>query len=1193
MFFAGLQLPSNGQILPEIRESVRIGRSTIDSLSRLSDAAPAVQRDIIVEFAEEPMFLARISPTGMRKAVSPESYLSRLSQFSADIDALAKSSGVFPSSRVTVRRQFYRVFFGASVNAPSWMLPLIQRLSYVRSIHDDREVHVSLEPGIELIGAPAVWAIYSTQGDGVRVGIIDTGIDYLHPALGGGFGPGFKVAGGYDVVNNDADPMDDNGHGTHVAGIVAANTDSVKGVAPTATLYAFKALNAAGTGMDSDVLEAIERAVDPDQNGDDTDKLDIVNMSLGTNGGSPTDPTSIAVDNATRLGIVFCVAAGNSGARTPVLGKEGNYFYDGSATIGSPGAAELAITVGASVLEDTVANFSSKGPNRASFSIKPDVVAPGVNINSTFPGSAYKVLSGTSMATPMVTGVAALIKSVHPSWGPASIKSAIVNKAKDLGRSIFGQGGGRVQAVKAVSASTLIVPSTLSYGLDDPAVSTWSSSETLFVKNKNASAQTYGTATSGIAAGISLAVSPSSFLVPPDDSAMVVVTLSVNNTQVPIVNEDILRFSGAVVFNGTADTARVPWAFVRTNRLVITTSEPNAFFIGYSNASFIASNAGAIVFTNPARAEVYAPVKGTYEFFSVFRNPAGASKIVINEGVSINSDAAALFLDAAQAVNPLVFHGVDHHGLSLSGYPLPQRSLISTLPNFGDFVTTLRGGSDTLFVSNTSNSHSFKPVEFQVDLAQSKTFHTIQFDRFTGMSGPRTAVNSPSNFIQQHFRVKVAPGTLFAVNATQIWSYTFSNGTGGFGGIGSMVDTVAVAGGEYAFTGYFGTSTLPNEDLAALFYTSYSNASTLPLDYEMPFIMPYRDSIVASPRELVSPAVPRFESGATMTFGGSPSYLYALWYNNSFGTNTLHFRTVFRGMLRETRDIDNTYGTYTLFDKNGAELFTKSLNEPRSPRELTAEMYKVVIHSTGYWLRNARGSLTLASEFNLGAGFSAIPPSVTSFVLFDSSLHSTDSFVKGGRGKLQFAVNTFAPATRIPIFDSTKAWYRKHGTAAWQPLPLTKVAEIADAEGLIVEGDLAAATAEDSVAIDLRIASKDSSGFSVDQIVAPAFAVGNWDTVLTDVRPGEEAPVRFVLNQNYPNPFNPATTISYELSSFARVSLKVYDVLGRELATLVNETKARGRYSVRWNASAVASGVYYYRLQAGSATSVRKMLLIR
>ena len=1150
--------------------------------------------NIIVEFKDEPMFLARLESSGLRKAVSPGLYLSRFSEFAADANAILSSFRSTLTDHVEIRHQYYKAFFGVSMTAPTWMLPMIHHLAYVKALHFDRKVHATIDPAIELIGAPAVWPAFGTQGEGIRVGIIDSGIDYLHPALGGGFGPGFKVAGGFDIVNDDSDPMDDNGHGTHVAGIVAANADTVKGVAPRATLYAYKALDATGTGTDSDIIEAIERTVDPDQNDDDTDRLDVVNMSLGSEEGSPTDPTSIAVNNATQLGVVFCVAAGNSGGRTPVEGEENNYFFDGSQTISSPGTAELAITVGASVLQDTLAFFSSRGPNRMSFSIKPEVLAPGVDINSTYLGSGFRVLSGTSMATPMVAGVAVLIRSIHPSWTPAMVKSAIVNKAKDIGRSAYLQGGGRVQALNAVSAKTLLTPSTLSYGLDDPAATTWTSPKTLYVFNKHTATQSYAVVTTGTLPGISLDVSPSFFSIPANDSLMVTVTLSVNNSLVLIEDENILRFTGRVAFNGSIDTAGVPWAFVRTNRLVVTTSEPNAFFLGYSDASFIVSTATSVSWTSPTRAEVYAPQRGTYEFFTLFRNPVGTSKIVINEGISINNNAVDLFLDGAQAVNPLIYHGVDHQGNPLAAYRAPQRALVSSLPNLGDFITTFQGGSDTLLLSNVSTSHAFTPVEFQVDLVNTKTFHTVRFDKFTGMNGARVAANSPANFIQEHFKVKVPPGTPSAAHMTQIWSYADVGGSGFFSGIGFDVDTVAIAGDEFTFTGYFGKSSDPLQDIAAKFNTSYANVAALSLDYESPFIMPYRDSIVATPRELVTPAVPRFESGATMTFGGAPAHLLMVWLNHIIGTNTLHFRTLFRGMLREERDNDLTVGTYTVFDGNGQQVLTGSLNDPRSPLELPAGSYRTVFTSSNYWLRNARGTVTLSSEFTLVPGVPVIPPSVTSFMVLDTNRHPADTFAKGERASLQFSVNVIGSANNeLPLVDSTKAWYRRHGTSPWVPLALREVAEVAGNEGIIMQGDLGAATAQDSVAIDLRVASKTVHGYTVDQMTSPAFAVGNWDTILTDTTPSQGIPNQFALEQNYPNPFNPATTIRYQLPAFGPVVLKVYDVLGREVATLVNEEKAAGKYSVTWNASSMSSGVYFYRLQTASFTKTKKLMLLR
>ncbi len=1178
---------------PSSGDSTRRALMSMDSARRAEEQRLGALQKVIVEFNDEPMFLARREPHPPFKARSSDSYLARFSQFGADAAAITRTFRSATSDRVGIRHRYYKAFFGVSATVPGRILPALRRLAYVRGVYPDGEVHATIEPAIELIGAPAVWGTLGTQGDSVRVGIIDSGIDYLHPALGGGFGPGFKVAGGYDFVNNDKDPADDNGHGTHVAGIIAADADTVKGVAPHSILYAYKALNAAGSGAVSDIIASIERTVDPDQNGDDSDRLDIVNMSIGGPGG-PDDPGSVAVDNAVRLGVTFCIAAGNTGHKIPVQGKENNYFYDGSETINSPGTAELAITVGASDLSDNLAFFSSRGPNTTSFSIKPDVLAPGVDINSTYPPAGFKVLSGTSMATPMVAGVAALIKGVHRSWTPAMIKSAIVNKARNIGLNAYLQGGGRVRAIQSVSAKTLVTPSALSYGLDDPAAAPWSLPETLRVYNTHSSSQSYAIDVGGIASGISLNVSPSSFSIPAQDSAMVIATLTVDNAFVAIADEDILRFTGRVILSGTADTAVVPWAFVRTSRLVITTSEPDPFFIGYTNTFGFISNMQRVNRTSPTRAVVYAPVKGAYEFFTVFRSPDVPPRIVINEGVPVVTDASEVFLDAAQAVNPLIFQGVDQDGASLATYRAPQHAVITSLPNFGDWNTTFSGASDTVLISGASASHSFKPVELQIDLMKTMTFHVVQFERFTGMTGARLAVNSPADFIQEHFKVKVPPGTMSAAQFTTIWSYTDFGGMGGFSGIGADLDTLSVNGDEYAFTGYFGKSPSLTEDVALKFYSSYSNVPALSLDYESPFIMPYGDSVVVTARELVDPAVPRFKSGGTLTFGGAPAHLLMVWNNNIIGTNTLFFRPIFEGMLREIRYRDIVAGTYSVFDKNGTELFTKPLAEPSPPLELTADTYKVVATSSNYWLRSIRGTQTLSSEFNLGAGLAANPQSITSFMLLDSNNQTTDTFVKNEPGTLRFSVNVLSDTNHVPLADSTKSWYRKHGTEPWIPLALTEIAKVAEREGRILQADIRAATGEDSVAIDLRVASKGINGFTVEQIVAPAFAVGKWDTLVTDVKtPSPQLPLRFALEQNYPNPFNPSTVINYEIPSRGRAVMKVYDVLGREMVTLVDQEQEAGSHTVSWNASSMPSGVYFYRLQMRSNIAAKKLLLLR
>lgn len=205
----------------------------------------------------------------------------------------------------------------------------------VARVTEDAPVRILGEANIPATGAPQVWDRTDAggtpvTGTGRTVAIIDTGIDYTLPDLGAGFGPGHRVVDGYDFVNDDADPMDDHMHGTHVAGVIGAGGDNLTGMAPDVTLTAWKAMDANGGGTTEDLLLALEAAIDP--LGDAP--ADVVNMSLGTPGDG-TDPLGRASTAAVRQGVVVVAAAGNSGP------------YD--QTVSSPAAAEGVIAVGAQV----------------------------------------------------------------------------------------------------------------------------------------------------------------------------------------------------------------------------------------------------------------------------------------------------------------------------------------------------------------------------------------------------------------------------------------------------------------------------------------------------------------------------------------------------------------------------------------------------------------------------------------------------------------------------------------------------------------------------------------------------------------------------------------------------------------------------------------------------------------------------
>ena len=268
--------------------------------------------------------------------------------------------------------------------------------------------------GVDRIDAEKVWGI--TTGDPIKVAILDTGIDLKHPDLKD------NIKGGYNAIYPWKSPNDDNGHGTHVAGIVAAidNEIGVVGVGPKIDLYAVKVLNAAGSGYLSDVIEGLDWAI---ANG-----MQVVNMSLGTSRDVPSFRE--AVQRVYNAGIVQVAAAGNTG---------------GSVTY--PAAYPEVIAVSATDQSDNLASWSSRGPEI-------DLAAPGVEIYSTYKGSTYKILSGTSMAAPHVTGVAALVIDAKKcgTCTPAEVQQRLEATARDLGepgKDNF-YGSGLVDALSAI-----------------------------------------------------------------------------------------------------------------------------------------------------------------------------------------------------------------------------------------------------------------------------------------------------------------------------------------------------------------------------------------------------------------------------------------------------------------------------------------------------------------------------------------------------------------------------------------------------------------------------------------------------------------------------------------------------------------------------------------------------------------------
>jgi len=438
------------------------------------DALASGRTEVVVALEAPP--LARAPGTAARIEAEQRAFRSELARH-------------LPNARIHWRYQL--VANGFAVALPTAQLPRLRDLSGVRDVFASARYVPQLDSTPEQIGAPGLWgAGMDTAGQGIKIGVIDTGIDHSHPffdpagyTMPTGFPKGQLRFTNAKVIVARAFPpravryrnaalafdSENSTHGTHVAGIAAGNARTqatggrvVSGVAPRAYIGNYKALVGTDSGLSPngnapEIVAAIEAAV--------RDGMDVLNLSIGEPEIEPSrDVVALALDAAAEAGVVPVVAAGN------------DYNDLGAGTVSSPANSASAITVSAVEIGGTPptgehADFSSVGPTTISYRLKPDVAAPGVDVLSAVPGGGWSSLSGTSMASPHIAGAAALLAQRHPVWTVAQIKSALVqtgaNAVSDDDRVLGPEfhGGGVISLAKADRPLLFAQPASVSLGL--------------------------------------------------------------------------------------------------------------------------------------------------------------------------------------------------------------------------------------------------------------------------------------------------------------------------------------------------------------------------------------------------------------------------------------------------------------------------------------------------------------------------------------------------------------------------------------------------------------------------------------------------------------------------------------------------------------------------------------------------------
>ena len=339
------------------------------------------------------------------------------------------------------------------IEIPEAKLKSLHDIEQIEAIYKTSQITAQMNTARKIVNADKAQEC-GLSGRGVTIAILDTGASLVNDLCL----PRNRIIAFKDIVGGKSEPYDDNGHGTHVAGIAAGNgmnsSGKYMGIAPEANLVIIKVLNEEGQGSSSAVLAGIQWMLDNKENYN----IKIANLSVGTPDVGSRDPLIVAVEKAWDMGIVINIAAGNNGPN--------------KTTITSPGISKKIITVGASdddisvnIWGNSLVNFSGRGPTSECI-IKPEILAPGANIISCLSNTPnikrtradesiiekkYLSLSGTSMATPIVSGAVALLLEKYPFLSPDDVKLMLKRSATNLNYPKNHQGWGLLNIEKLVN----------------------------------------------------------------------------------------------------------------------------------------------------------------------------------------------------------------------------------------------------------------------------------------------------------------------------------------------------------------------------------------------------------------------------------------------------------------------------------------------------------------------------------------------------------------------------------------------------------------------------------------------------------------------------------------------------------------------------------------------------------------------
>ncbi|MCB0279375.1 MAG: S8 family serine peptidase [Calditrichaeota bacterium] len=1164
------------------QNNIKIETNTIGNKKNSHSSSQIQRTEFFILFDRTPLIKLNSSD----KENSVIKYYQLRDKFISDMNIY---TGKKQNQNIEISEIFFKTLVGVTAHLTMEEASYARRMGYVKAVYLNKKNKLFKIQSSQT--KHKIKQYSGLTGKNILIGVLDTGIDYTHIALGNGIGTGFKIIGGYDFVNDDSDPIDDNGHGTHVAGIIAANGDSLKGIAPLANLMSLKVLDELGNGTQSIALRALEYAVDPNGDFDFSDKCDVLNLSFGTRNGDEFDFFSQAVDNVVISGVVVVCAAGN-------------YFE--SRSIASPATAINAITVGSVNENNAVSSFSSKGPTFYNFLLKPDIVYYGENIYSLGLQNTYKSLSGTSQAAPVIAGYSALILESDSTLNPFEVKSKLVQSAHNLNYRAIEQGNGLARLENAILAKTFVNPTNISFGLITNSIINQERTIPLKIMNTSNVSVNYELSNKTLMSWVNIILSESNFTLNQDDSIEISITIQIDNNMVSYSDD---AYEGMLELKSTNnDTIILNYSFSKPRLLRLQFDDIYPEYVISSNDRTYYSNTNEIWSIDGTYCDVIID-KGQYSglFYKSVVDTTGDEKLKIILKKNINVDGSTeVQLNYSESTNRVDIKTYDEIGQNVNAHIIDQNLFFIYPYQSNNTYEVIPYRKDYFYINSFANSFQIEALA-TIIIYEDQKYYSVQMPTITEITAD-FEINNLNNKMYSYF-LNLPEKDEGEIDV----KFTILTGLGrilkkpGFEYLVSDINRIQLDDQfDLQIPKEILLSSTENDSVkTTLVFDSEFIGKNITTSVSMTkYVWPVDEQLLVG--KFIQDQVFDFfiDVKDTINVGQGLIFNNQRMINKS---NQINPQFDFIGTYGER--INFSYGAnqkpyYLSIFKNG-NLFYSDSNYTKSVYTVEPDKYTLKFVNKNNRLLSQRVDISTELEFNLNS-MDKNPPRINAIFITDKDNRVITHLKPFGEYDAHIVVNDFGflniddlegdlddkkTELQIRFFSTENNDYK------WQTLAF-------DSREIFLQNneqkyyrytvDISKFSHVDSAAISFRLKLFDINGNSSIYTLEPGIAVGHYtggSSIINNLQ--EILNERAQLWQNYPNPFSRSTIFRYYVPKAGEIRIKIYNLLGQVIHVFRYNAESAGFYQYEWYPGRIMSGVYFAILETISGSITKKALFLK